>query len=115
MGDADDASLSFGNEKGIPMSSVRLTDGGILHLPARPLAIDSSGTIQLTAEAEAEFARLVPLIERDELLLFARRLISNARKRRHASRYSQVNLCRLRIARMCIDRALAEASATDGL
>ena len=95
------------------MSSVPLTDGRMLHLPARPLVIDGSGTIQLTAEAETEFARLVPLIERDGLLLFARRLVSNARKRRHAARYSQVNLCRLRIARMRIDRALADPDAQD--
>lgn len=88
------------------MSSVRLTDGRMLHLPGAPFVTDSTGLIQ--ASPEAELAASVPLIPADQLMLFAGRLVRGAKKRRRQPRYAEVNEARLRLARLCIERALEE-------
>lgn len=85
------------------MSSVRLTDGRMLHLPGAPFVLDSHSVI--TAPADNLLADLVPLIPADEILLFAGRLVTGARKRRVQPRYAEVNAARLKLARLCIDRA----------
>lgn len=87
------------------MSSVRLTDGRVLHVPGAPFVLDSHSVIM--APADDALAELVPLIPADEILLFVGRLVSGARKRRKQPRYAEVNAARLRLARICIDRALA--------
>lgn len=91
------------------MSSVRLTDGRVLHIPGAPLILDSHSVIMVPAD-EA-LADLVPLIPVDDLLLFTGRLITGARKRRRQPRYAEVNAARLKLARLCIDHALAEWSS----
>ncbi|EYD77101.1 hypothetical protein Rumeso_01360 [Rubellimicrobium mesophilum DSM 19309] len=88
------------------MSSVRLTDGRVLHLPGMPFVLDCTGTIQ--APPEADLAAAVPLIPADELLLFAGRLVGGARKRRRQPRYAEVNEARLRLARLCLERAIED-------
>ena len=88
------------------MSSVRLTDGRVLHLPAAPFVIDDRSVI--TAPADDALADLVPLILADDLLLFTGRLVTGARKRRGQRRYAEVNAARLKLARLCIDRALTD-------
>lgn len=88
------------------MSSVRLTDGRVLHIPGAPFILDSYSVI--SAPADNSLAELVPLIPADDLLLFAGRLMTGARKRRHQPRYAEVNAARLKLAQLCIARALAE-------
>lgn len=88
------------------MSSVRLTDGRVLHLPAAPFVLDGHSVI--TAPADTALAELVPFIPADDLLLFTGRLVTGARKRRRQPRYAEVNSARLRLARLCIDRALID-------
>lgn len=88
------------------MSSVRLTDGRVLHIPGAPFILDSYSVI--SAPADDSLAELVPLIPADDLLLFAGRLMTGARKRRRQPRYAEVNAARLKLAQLCIERALAE-------
>lgn len=95
------------------MSSVRLIDGQVLHLPGMPFVTDSHSVI--LAPAEDDLAALVPLIPAAELLLFTGRLVTGARKRRRQARYAEVNAARLKLARLCIDRALAECQAAQAL
>lgn len=95
------------------MTSVRLTDGRVLHLPGAPHVVDSHSRIQ--APAEADLAALAPLIPADDLLLFTGRLVTGARKRRRQERYAEVNAARLKLARLCIDRALAECQAAQAM
>ncbi len=91
------------------MSSVRLTDGRVLHIPGAPFVLDSHSVIM--APADDALADLVQLIPADDLLLFTGRLVTGARKRRRQHRYAEVNAARLKLARLCIDHALAEWSA----
>lgn len=91
------------------MTSVRLTDGRMLHLPGAPYIIDNHGAIQ--APPDAALAALVPLIPTDDLLLFTGRLVTGARKRRRQERYAEMNAARLKLARACIDQALADWEA----
>lgn len=86
------------------MSSVRLTDGRVLHIPGAPFILDSHSVIM--APADDALADLVPLIPAEDLLLFTGRLVTGARKRRRQARYAEVNAARLRLAQLCIDRAL---------
>lgn len=95
------------------MSSVRLIDGRVLHLPGAPFILDSHSVI--VAPADDGLAELVPLIPADDLLLFAGRLVTGARKRRRQPRYAEVNAARLRLARLCLDRALADWPAVQVL
>lgn len=88
------------------MSSVRLTDGRVLHIPGVPFALDSHSVI--IAPADDALAELVPLIPADDLLLFTGRLVTGARKRRRQPHYAEVNAARLKLARLCIDRALTD-------
>lgn len=90
------------------MSSVVLTDGRVLHLPGAPFVTDATSTI--AAPAHAELAALVPLIPADDLLLFTRRLVDGARKRRRDARWREVNRARLFLARLCMERALSDLS-----
>ncbi len=86
------------------MSSVRLTDGRMLHLPGGPFVLDSHAVI--AAPADHLLADVVPLIPAEEILLFAGRLVTGARKRRNQPRYAEMNAARLKLARLCIERAL---------
>lgn len=86
------------------MTSARLTDGRVLHFPEPGAFIDSI-SIVMTIPNDA-LPGLVPLIREDELLLFTRRLVDGARKRRFNGRYRDVNRSRLLFARLCIDRVL---------
>lgn len=86
------------------MSSVRLTNGVVLHLPGAPHIKDSTGAI--LPPDDAGLAAVVPLIPLDDLLLFTGRLVAGARKRRRQPRWADMNAARLKMARECIDRAL---------
>lgn len=88
------------------MTSTRLTNGDVLHLPGAPHIKDSTGVIQ--PPSEAELAAFVPLIPMDDILLFTGRLVTGSRKRRRQPRWAAMNMARLKLARMCIDHALAE-------
>lgn len=86
------------------MSYAKLTDGRVLHFPGPNAIVDSISAI--SAPADDALADLVPLIRDDDLLLFTKRLIDGARKRRRQPRYADVNVARLRLAQLCIERAL---------
>jgi len=88
------------------MTSIRLIDGRVLHLPGAPFLTDSSSVIM--PPADAELAAPVLLIPADDLLLFTGRLVTGTRKRQRQARYAMVNTARLRLARLCIERALGE-------
>ena len=88
------------------MSSVSLTDGRVLHVPGAPFILDATSVI--IAPAAGDLAAVVPLIRYDQLLLFAKRLVDGARKRRFSERHREVNRAKLELARMCIERALSE-------
>lgn len=88
------------------MSSVRLKDGRVLHMPGAPFIVDATRVI--IPPATGDLAAFVPLIRDDQLLLFAKRLVDGARKRRFCERHRALNRAKLELARMCIDRALAE-------
>jgi hypothetical protein len=94
------------------MTSVRLVDGRVLHLPGAPSVTDSSSII--VPPADAELAALVPLIPADDLLLFTGRLVTGTRKRQRQARYAMVNAARLRLARLCIERTIAILDLMDG-
>ncbi len=85
------------------MSSVRLTDGRMLHIPGTPLMLDSRSIIM--APADNDLAEVMPLIPSAQFLLFTKRLVDGARKRRRQGRYTDMNVACLRSAMMCIDRA----------
>lgn len=91
------------------MTSAHLADGRMLHFPgfapSEQPGVLLSTPIALSDDAVRE---LVPLIDADQLLLFAKRLVDGARKRRLDERYAEVNCTRLFMARLCLDRALAE-------
>jgi hypothetical protein len=90
------------------MSSVRLTDNTVLHFPGAPFFRNVTAVV--VTPANDDLRQLVSKIPDGELLLFARRLVSGARKRRRDPRWSAVNEARLRMARLCIDRALTAVS-----
>ncbi len=95
------------------MSSVRLTDGRVLHIPGTPFILDSTSVI--SAPADGVLADLVPLIAKEELLLFTARLVTGVRKRRRQPRYAEVNAARLKLAQLCIERALNDWPAIQAL
>lgn len=95
------------------MTSTPLKNGHVLHLPAMPFVFDQSSLI--IPPSDDELAEAVPLIPADGLLLFAGRLVSGARKRRHDPRWQAVNDARLRLALRCIQRALAENAENLGI
>lgn len=86
------------------MTSTRLTDGRVLHIPAPRDFVDAVGVV-LTIPDE-ELPGLAALVREEELLLFTRRLVDGVRRRRFSGRYRDVNRSRLLLARLCIDRAL---------
>ncbi|CAH1658547.1 hypothetical protein [Chelatococcus asaccharovorans] len=88
------------------MTAVRLTDGSILHVPGDGQIRDSVGMIAAPTDPEIDW--IATLVARRELMLFSRRLIDGARRRRGDPRYYKLNVARLRLARRCLDRALAE-------
>lgn len=88
------------------MTTTVLADGRVLHLPGAPFIVDSVSVIM--PPADDELAAIVPLVRADDLLLFTRRLVNGARRRRFNSRWRLMNRSRLELARLCIERALAE-------
>lgn len=75
--------------------------------PAMPL--DPAGVIE--APPFTALATIAAAVHPDELLLFTRRLIDSTKYRRRQRRWAAVNQRRLELARLCIDRILAERLA----
>lgn len=90
------------------MTTTKLIDGRVIHIPGAPFILDSTSVIE--APTDDELAQIVPLVEAGELLLFTKRLVDGARKRRRQPRYHLVNRARLVLAGM-IERALRETPA----
>lgn len=87
------------------MTQTMSAAGRPLFFPAS-YAVGDDGAI--VPPAPDEISRIVDAIATDELLLFTKRLISTAKKRRRADRYVHVNRARLALARLCIERAERE-------
>ena len=93
------------------MTNTVLKDGRVLHIPGTPFITDSVSVI--AAPADDQLADLARLVRSDDLVPFSSRLIRGVKKRRFQPRYAAVNRARLELARLCIDRSLAEC-VTDG-
>lgn len=87
------------------MSSTITSDGGPLHFPPS-LATDERGVIlpRPMSEVAAFAAQVAP----EQLLPFLRTLINGTSKRKRQPRWEAVNRQRMEIARLCIERVLAD-------
>ena len=88
------------------MTATVLIDGSVARIPRSPLVISDAGVIE--APSRDELVSLVPMIRSNDLLPFVKRLLGGCKKRRLNGRWHAVNQSRLELARLCIDRALAE-------
>ena len=88
------------------MTTTTLRDGRVLHIPGVPFITDAVSVI--LAPADDDLAKLAQLVRADDLVPFSSRLIRGVKKRRFQPRYAAVNRARLELARLCIDRSLAE-------
>jgi hypothetical protein len=93
------------------MTATVLIDGSIFRIPETPFVLNDAG--EITAPSRDELVRVVPLIKRHDLLHLVRRLMGACYKRRLNSRWRAVNQSRLELARLCIDRALAEHTSSN--
>ncbi len=85
------------------MSYARLNDGSIFHFPVLAGSADV-----IDVPPVQELARTVGEMQPSSIPLFTKSLLGGVLKRRHAARYAKVNRARLVMARLCIDRMLAE-------
>lgn len=80
-----------------------------------PPSLDTDAAGVIVPRPLPELAAFAAQIAPEQLLPFVRRLINGTSKRKRQARWAAVNRQRLEIARMCLDRALAEClPATDG-
>ena len=70
------------------------------------LETDEAGVI--LPRPEAELTLLVEQVAPHELLPLLRKLINGTSKRKRQKRWSAVNLQRMELARLCIERVIAE-------
>ena len=70
------------------------------------LPLDPAGTIE--PPPFIDLPAIAAAVHPDELMLFTRRLVASAKKRSRTERYHRLNRRRLELARLCIDRILAE-------
>lgn len=87
------------------MTQTMSAAGRPLYFPAS-LGPDPQGVIP--APPPEELAHIAQAVAPDGLMLFTKRLVDGARKRRFSHRWCEVNRSRLHLAQLCIERALAE-------
>lgn len=87
------------------MSVALDTAGRPLFFPPS-LATDEAGVI--VPRPLPELAAFAAQIAPEQLLPFLRRLINSTSKRKRQPRWAAVNCQRLELARLCIERAIAE-------
>lgn len=87
------------------MTTTSTKTGDPLHFPGS-LILDATSVI--APPAPDELARIAEEVAADGLMLFTKRLVDGARKRRFDARWRLVNRSRLELARLCIERALVE-------
>ncbi len=92
------------------MTSTTLRDGRVLRIPGTPFITDAVSVIM--APADDDLAALAPLVRIEDLAPFTSRLLRGVQKRRFQERYAEVNRARLELARLCIDRMLAQGHGT---
>ncbi len=73
-----------------------------------PASLGPNHTGVIPAPSAEEIAGVVEAIAPDGLMLFLKRVVDGARKRRFNARWREVNRSRLQLAKLLIDRALAE-------
>lgn len=93
------------------MSQTLDTFGRPLFFPSS-LATDEAGVI--VPRPIDELAAFAAGIAPDQLLPFLRRLVNSTSHRKRQARWAAVNRLRMEIARLCIDRVMAEVLAPDG-
>lgn len=87
------------------MTYVRVSGGGGLHFPPFNTISDSVSVIE--PPAPEALPGIAAAVHPSELLVFSRKLVQAANKRRHNMRWEKVNRSRLELARLCLDRALS--------
>ena len=87
------------------MTTTRARSGEPLHFPS-PFIVDDDG--HLVPPSDHDLAAFAAEIAPKGLPLFVRGLGMGARRRRYQPRWSAMNRARLQLARLCIDRMLAE-------
>ena len=87
------------------MTSTLTRFGRPLHFPP---SLGAPGALVIPAVPLEQLERIADEVAAEGLLLFTKRLVDGARKRRFTSRWREVNVSRLQLARLCLDRALQE-------
>ena len=86
------------------MTSTMTSDGSSLHFPGI-LTIDDQGMI-IPPPADT-LPAIAQAVADEQLMLFIKRLVASARKRRRQPRHAALNRSNLQLDLLCIDRALA--------
>jgi len=89
------------------MTSAIAVDGSTIHFP-RLTGEDPAGPVPPVSAAELE--AIARAVAPGEVMAFAQRLIAVARKRAGQPRWAAINEQRLKLAQMCLSRALAEVA-----
>ena len=76
-----------------------------IHFPG-PLVLGPDGI--LAAPPRHRLEEIATAVDHDALLIFASRLVKGASRRRFKPARVELNRCYLELARLCIDRALAD-------
>jgi hypothetical protein len=92
------------------MTSAKTIDGKAVHFPGT-LIVDSTSVIE--PPPQDVLPEIAASIAPDELLLFAKRLVNSARKKRNSVRWSKVNRARLELAALCLERALDDMASSE--
>lgn len=87
------------------MTTARASTGKPLHFPGS--FITNAVDVIVPPNAE-ELARIAGQLAPKALPLFVAGLMKSARRRRYQPRWSEMNRARLILARLCLDRMLAE-------
>lgn len=88
------------------MTTTSSRDRRPMHFPPPGIVVDSASTI--VAPTPTDLARFAADVAPKALPEFVSGLMKSARRRRYQPRWSAVNRARLELARLCIDRMLAE-------
>lgn len=87
------------------MTTTRAAAGGVIHFPGS-LIVNS--TTRLVPPSGSDLARLASDVAPKALPEFVSGLMKSAKRRRYQPRWTAMNRARLELARLCIDRMLAE-------
>jgi len=84
------------------MTQISSKDGHAVYFPLDPAA---------PPPADDTLPAIVEKVDPDQLHRFARRLVDAAQRRRYERTAAPMNLARLKLVRLCIDRLIAEGGS----